>query len=194
MNVNQLSGLFLTGAAKQYGQCQSGMAAIEFALIMPLLLILFFGVVEGSDALSQSRRVSLAVNTLADLTSQETDILTSDIDDLFDGVEQIVGAGGASMTIRLISVIPNSDGDPIVHWSRDNSGGAPYAPGNPYTALPASTLLDPGASIIVGEVDFPYTSKLTHFFVSSIDLQESATRWPRRSLRVLLCSSPGNCI
>lgn len=180
--------------AAGFGGDRAGMAATEFALLFPILVMLLFGVVEGSDVLSASRRVSLAVNTLADLTSQETEILESSVDDLFEGVEQIVEPdAGAAMSIRLVSVIADENGDPVVHWSRDNSGGAPYAPGSDYDGLPDPALLDVNASIIVGEISFPYRSKLTQHFISTITIEKLATRWPRQSLRVQLCSAPGNC-
>lgn len=181
---------------------RAGMAATEFALLLPVLLILFFGVVEGSDALTKSRRVTLAANTLADLAAQETELLQNAADSLFVGVEEIINVNSAAITIRLISVIadPNDgdgdglpDGDPIVHWSYDNSGGEPYAPGAAFTKLPNASLLDPSASIVVAEIAFPYTSPLTGYFISSITFDRVATRWPRRSSRVQLCSAPGTC-
>ena len=49
--------------------CCAGVAAMEFALVGPLLILIFFGVVESSDALARSRQVTLAVNTLTDLAS-----------------------------------------------------------------------------------------------------------------------------
>ena len=175
--------------------CRSGLAAIEFAMLLPVMLILFFGVVESSDALSQNRRVNLAVNTLADLAAQETELLTSDVDGLFSGVTQIIGANNNELTVNLISVIPDPDtGNPMVHWSRDNSGGEPYTPGAAFTTLPAATLLDPGASIIVAEVTYPFSATITHFVMSEvITFNEIATRWPRRTLRVQLCVAAGNC-
>lgn len=176
-----------------------GMAATEFALLLPLLIVLFFGVVEGSDALTKSRRVSLAANTLADLASQETELLESAVDSLFVGVEEIINVDGATMTVNLISVIlEDSDGDgapdaPVVHWSYDNSGGEPYAEGDAFNKLPNPALLDADTSIIVAEIDYPYTSPFLHYFFSNVNFDRIATRWPRRSLRVQLCSSPGNC-
>ena len=176
-----------------------GMAATEFALILPLMLVLFFGVVEGSDALTKSRRVTLAANTLADLAAQETELLESAVDSLFVGVEEIIDIDGATMTIRLVSVVlEDSDGDgtpdnPVVHWSYDNSGGEPYAEGDAYAKLPNPALLDADTSIVVAEIDYPYTSPFTHRFISTVNFDRIATRWPRRSLRVQLCSSPSNC-
>ncbi len=186
---------FITAFAKD---CRA-MAATEFALLLPVLLVIFFGVVEGSDALSKSRRVTLAANTLADLAAQETDLLESAADSLFVGVEEIVDANGAAMDIRLVSVIfDDTDGDgtpdsPVVHWSYDNAGGEPYPAGTVYNDLSDPALLEIDSSIVVAEVIYPYTSSLTHYFISNITFDRDAARWPRRSLRVQLCSAPGTC-
>lgn len=179
--------------SKSFGACRAGMAATEFALVFPLLVMLFFGVVEGADALSASRRVALAANTLADLASQETEIMESSVDDLFDGVEQIIEADDGTVSVRLVSVIADEEGAPVVHWSRDDSGGEPYAPGTPYADLPDAALLDINASIVVGEISYNYQSKLTHHFISALTIEKLATRWPRQSLRVQLCAAPGDC-
>ncbi len=182
-----------------FARDRRGMAATEFALLLPLLIVLFFGVVEGSDALSKSRRVTLAANTLADLAAQETTLLESAADSLFVGVEEIINVDGAAMNIRLVSVIlEDTDGDgtpdaPTVHWSYDNTGGAPYVPGDVYSKLPNPALLDADTSIVVGEIFYPYQSPFSGYIFSNIKFDRIATRWPRRSLRVQLCSAPGIC-
>ncbi|WP_411817188.1 TadE/TadG family type IV pilus assembly protein [Hyphococcus sp. DH-69] len=183
----------LSAKGKALKECQSGIAAIEFALIAPVLIIFLFGVIEGSDALSRSRQVTLAANTLADLVSQENELLVSDADDLFDGIEQIAAPSGGSISIKLVSVIKDPLGNNIVHWSRDNSGNTPYLPGTPYNKLATSTLIDDGASIIVGEIDYRYTSKLSRIVMPAIRFHRTATRWPRRSVRVQLCRYKGLC-
>ena len=45
-------------------------AAVEFALIVPLMLVLFFGTVEFSSGVAVDRKVTLVARTLSDLTSQ----------------------------------------------------------------------------------------------------------------------------
>ncbi|MEX6633144.1 TadE/TadG family type IV pilus assembly protein [Hyphococcus lacteus] len=184
---------FLKANGQAFTACRSGIAAIEFALVGPVLLVLLFGVIEGSDALSRSRQVSLAVNTLADLVSQENELLISDAEDLFDGIEQIAAPNGGVVSIKLVSVIKDSRGNNVVHWSRDNAGNIPYIPGTPYTKLSTSTLIDEGASVIIGEVDYKYTSKLSRLVMPSIKFHRTATRWPRRSVRVQLCRLKGIC-
>ncbi|WP_428406876.1 TadE/TadG family type IV pilus assembly protein [Hyphococcus sp.] len=178
---------------RRWRACQSGVAAVEFALVAPILVFLFFGVVESADALARNRQVTLAVNTLVDLASQETNLLTSDADDLFDGMAQIINDDGAPLVIRLVSVINDPDGDPIVHWSRDNAGGEPYAKGADFGNLPAATLIDPGSSILVAEISYAYSSKISKIIIPAINFESSATRWPRRSMRVQLCTSANAC-
>lgn len=172
---------------------EDGLAAMEFALIAPIMIFLFFAVVEGSDALAASRRVTLSVNTLADLVAQETSITQDSMDDLFVGVKEIVTTGGAA-TYRLVSVVRDPDTDEvIVHWSRDSANGTPYAAGSKYTGLKDETLLDDTSSLIVAEVEYNYSSRLTEYIISAFTMEKVATRWPRRSQRVQYCVVEGSC-
>ncbi|MBT8472250.1 MAG: pilus assembly protein [Marinicaulis sp.] len=179
---------------RRFRSARDGVAATEFALLLPVLIAIFFGVVEGSSALAQNRKVSLAVNTLADLAAQETQLMESAADDLFDGVREIIGDTTSTMDIRLISVIADDNGDPVVQWSYDNSGNKPLAPDTPYTDLPDAALLDANSSIMVAELTYNYVPTLTRQLIQNVNFDKMATRWPRRSLRVELCSAPGNCM
>ncbi len=195
----------MTQTPAHFAKDRSGVAATEFALLLPVLLLLFFGVVEGSDALAKSRRVSLAANTLADLAARERRLMEDAADDLFAGVEEIVDINGADLDIRLVSVIAGAgdadgdgvpDGDPVVHWSYDNrpGGGAPYAAGAAYTTVDVKALLEPDASIIVAEVDYTHASGFGGHVISAMDINRTAVRWPRRSLRIQLCKSATDCV
>jgi hypothetical protein len=158
------------------------------------MLFLFFAVVEGSNALSVSRRVSLAVNTLADLASQEAQLSSDQAEDLFTGVGQIIRQGTLDADVRLVSLILDPDTDEvIVHWSRDDDGGEPYAPGSIYTDLADASLLDASSSLIVGEIDYVYVPSLSKALIPSVHFDKLATRWPRRSARVQFCIAPNNC-
>jgi Flp pilus assembly protein TadG len=48
----------------------SGLAAIEFAMIVPIMLVMFFGTVEFSSGVAVDRKVTLVARTVSDLTSQ----------------------------------------------------------------------------------------------------------------------------
>ena len=52
----------------------AAIAATEFAVIVPLMLVMFFGTVEFSSAVAVDRKVTLMARTLSDLTSQSTSV------------------------------------------------------------------------------------------------------------------------
>ena len=51
-----------------------GLAAIEFAMIVPIMLVMFFGTVELSSGVAVDRKVTLVARTLSDLTSQSSSV------------------------------------------------------------------------------------------------------------------------
>lgn len=169
---------------------RSGLAAIEFAFIAPIMVVLFFGVLEGSDALSASRRASLAVSTLADLVAQETQVGEDDLDDLFTGVTEVLASRTPTATFTVVSIIYNDTTKRVeVDWSYDSTGGAPYSPGSEYTGLADASLVNNTSSLVVGEVDYEYNSTLTSYIYDKITMKRAATRWPRRSAGVALCGA-----
>jgi Flp pilus assembly protein TadG len=58
-------------------------AATEFAFIMPIMLVLFFGTVEFSSGIAVDRKVTLMARTLTDLTSRSVSVANSDWTNFF---------------------------------------------------------------------------------------------------------------
>ncbi|MAW79414.1 MAG: hypothetical protein CMI63_04200 [Parvularcula sp.] len=174
---------------------ESGLAATEFALLLPVLVFLFFGLVETATAMTVNRKVAIAANTLADLAAQSEFVLESEMDDLFEGVTGIVEPNDPSgMSLRLVSVINDADGDPIVHWSRDSDGNTPYTAGADYTKLEDDTILTDIGSLIVVEMTYTYVPSITNHVMSSpIVFHRKTLRWPRVSPRVQLCVAVDDC-
>ena len=174
---------------------ESGLAATEFAMLLPVLVLLFFGLVEASTAMTVNRKVAISANTLADLTAQSEFLLEDDMDDLFDGVKSIVEPNDSSgMALRLVSVVRDSEGDPIVHWSRASDGTTPYAEGDYYTTLENEDVLSNIGSLIVVEMTYTYVPSITNHVMSTpIVFDRTTLRWPRVSSKVQLCVSEGDC-
>lgn len=179
----------------RWRDCKSGIAAVEFAMLLPVMVILFFGLVEASNAMTVNRKVAISANTLADLTAQSDFLLYSDIDDLFEGVLTIVEPNDPTgMDLRLVSVVLDSDGNPIVHWSRDYDGNIPYEAGSAYTSLDDNEVLSASGSLIVVEMVYTYTPSITsHIIDAPIVFNRQSIRWPRVTNRVQLCDDQGNC-
>lgn len=180
-------------AAAQSMRCRSGMAATEFALLLPIQVLLFFGLMEAADALTVNRRVALASNMLADLVAQSKELTVSEVDGLFAGVREILDPNaGSALSMKIVSVEPDPRGDPIVHWSRDESGAVPYTPGSAFSKLKDATVLTASSSLIVAEITYDYKPTLAYkVFSSPLSFQRQTARWPRQTIKVQLCKFPG---
>src|SRR5580704_14875399 len=60
-----------------------GIAVTEFAVIVPLMLVMFFGTVEFSSGVAVARKVTLMARTLSDLTSQSISVASTDLTNFF---------------------------------------------------------------------------------------------------------------
>lgn len=185
------------GFWKRVLSCEAGMAATEFALLLPIMVFLFFGTLETSEAMTVNRRVTKAVNTLADLTTQLDTISPSEFDNLVEGVTEILNPASLDgVQINVISVILDGDGNPIVHWSRDRDGNEPYAPGDDFQDLGDNTVIDANGSVIVAEIIYPHHLSVSSYVLSSpITFHRRSIRWPRGAgvSRVQFCTTPSDC-
>lgn len=179
---------------RDFLRSRSGLAAVEFAFIAPVMILLFFGVIEGSAAYSTNRKVLLASNTLADLVAQETSITKDSLDDLFVGMEDLIDQRDIDVTFRVVSVFldPNTD-EVKVNWSRDNANAVPYAAGSVYPGDIDPNLLADASSMIVAETDYDYLSPISQKVIGAITMSRTATRWPRLASKVQFCVAPGSC-
>lgn len=135
-----------------------GIAAVEFALILPLLLLLYFGSIEMTQAVRASRKVDLVAAALANLTSQQsicatggtTPCLTeSDMtgsNGIFTAAAAIMAPFSTTnlkMTISQVT-ITSYNGSLIakVDWTVTNNGGTarPCNGGGPGNSLLAGTV------------------------------------------------------
>jgi Flp pilus assembly pilin Flp len=183
----------------RWAKNRDGIAAVEFAMLIPVMALIFFGMLEGSDLLTVNRRLAHSANALADLASQEPEVDYDQVDDMILGARRLLEPTSIStLSFRLVSIVddPDNPGNPIVHWSRDQDGGTPYAAGSSYNGLDSNTSLNSIASLIVVEVDYIYDSGLTaKVFDRPYTFSRNAKRWPRKSTRVQLCNmaSPAVC-
>ena len=177
-----------------------GIAAVEFAMIVPIMFMMFVGSIEFSQALTVDRRVTQSASASADLIARAPvdGLSTADIDGQMQIINQLmVPYDVAPLTVKVISVIARPVGPApgksiIVDWSRDNHGGTPYARNSSYT-LPTASLLDPGESVIIAEATYLYTPLIFNYFLTTaFNLKETFYLKPRNSTCVNL--KPISCV
>ncbi len=64
---------------RAFGRAKDGVAAVEFAFIVPIMLSLYFGTMELSQGIDVNKKVGRASSLVADLVTQQTVITKSEI-------------------------------------------------------------------------------------------------------------------
>lgn len=181
-------GLFI-----RFGSERSGLAAVEFALILPVMVLMFFGMLEASDLFTVNRRLANAANSLVDLAAHEPTITHAQLDDIIVGVTRILEPTDTStVEMRVISISKGSNvaDQPTVHWSRDQDGGEPYVQGSTYTGLDDNLSLNANSSLMIVEIEYTYVSGVGgRVFTLPFEFEHKAKRWPRKSTEVQLCAT-----
>ncbi|MGE0768295.1 MAG: TadE/TadG family type IV pilus assembly protein [Hyphomicrobiaceae bacterium] len=180
-----------------------GVAAVEFAMLLPVMFILFVGTVEFGQAIAVDRRVTLSASSTADLIARApSEGLTVDqVDAELNILEQLMRPYDASLlTLRIVSVIANSPQGKLeykVDWSRDNDGGTPYAHDATYDTDDSSDpkhtskipqgLLSNLDSVIIAEATYNYTPLIFSYFLKGpFQFQKTFFAKPRNASCVLL--------
>ncbi|MGB3448719.1 MAG: TadE/TadG family type IV pilus assembly protein [Xanthobacteraceae bacterium] len=170
-----------------------GLAAVEFAMILPLMLVTFFGVIGTTSAISIDRKVTLIARTLSDLTSQNDNVTDTDIQNFF-------AIGNAMMTPYKATVNPfsggplkavitevyvnPSNGEARVKWSKANGAGTAMTV-NDLVSMPAdligkdaSNKVLPNQYFILSQVSYNYAPSILPG-IATVELKESTYTRPR---------------
>lgn len=100
---------------------KKGVAAIEFAIIAPILFILYFLTMETSQAIDVNKRVSRMASEAADLATQQQTLTKSQVDAILEIGESVIQPYNRSLpTIKMTGIEITDDATPqvLVAWSR----------------------------------------------------------------------------
>lgn len=160
----------------------AGIAAVEFALIFPVMIAFYFGSIETTNMLTANRRVTSVAYTAADITAQATSISNSDLADIFAASSAILAPFSTTpLKVRITSVVAYSSNIAKVAWS-DGLNIAPRSTGST-VSLP-SGLTTAGSSVIMAEVTYSYVSPISEAITETITFTDTAYLKPRRAISV----------
>lgn len=123
-----------------------GAGAVEFALIVPLLIFLYITAFELTIALSVSKRTASSASTIADITTQQASVTPTWLATMKDVTGSIFAPyAPQNLSLKITGVQLDVYSNPTVAWSWDQSNGKPYAVGStvnvPSDMRTASTFL-----------------------------------------------------
>jgi len=154
-----------------------GVAAVEFAIVLPFMLTLYVGGVELGDGLSINVKVTDTAHIVADLTSQNTCVTI-----LGASSATIAPYSASNLVVTVSEVSTNASGVATVAWSQSLNGTARTV-GQTMT-LPTSLAGQANISLILGEVSYAYTPQLGYTITGTVNLADSYYLFPRNSTSV----------
>jgi len=161
---------------------RSGLAAVEFAMIIPIMLLLFFGTDEFSSGVAVNRKVTLMARTLSDLTSQNISVTDAQFTNFFNASQAILTpypSAPVNSTISELYIDPATKAA-RVQWSK---GGTPRGVG---TTVTIPTALQVGGTyLIFSEVSYAFAPTIGYVLKNSITLRDYSYTRPRQSLCVM---------
>jgi Flp pilus assembly protein TadG len=102
---------------------ERGVSAVEFALILPLMLTLYLGAVELSQGIAADRKVTMTARTTADLVSQVTSLSTTDISNSLSAASAVMAPYPVSnLKVTVSSVAVDANSKATIAWSCSLNG------------------------------------------------------------------------
>jgi Flp pilus assembly protein TadG len=165
---------------------ERGIAAVEFAALVPMILFMLVGVVEVSRAVAIDRRFSHATSMIADLVAREEKMSAADLTAIYKIIDQVMSPYDASsLKVGVIPVkaSPSDASKTMVYPGTGNrpahNGGS--LPGKCSSYTLGSALIAKGASVIVVESTYEFRPIFLNFVLGPSSWTSKAYATPRNS-------------
>lgn len=156
-----------------------GLALTEFAFTLPVLLLLFLGGYQLSDAIACKRKVGITNRTIADLGSRAKSVTAARVDVILAAATQVMSPYRESQAqVRLTEVFTSTTGATTVVWSR----GRNTLPRPVGTTVPMpATLGTPNTYLLLSEITYGYDPRVSFGMVGRRALTDFLFMSPRSS-------------
>ena len=193
-------------AARLLGRARndSGMAAVEFSLILPILVLLWIGGVEVTEALSVDRRVNNLASSIGDLVARSKQISEAEMTKVFDLGPKVMypscdiagkptcASRGLAMRITAVNMDGATPANGSVAWSRA-SGVTKYTTANnsQMNTLVPQALRVQNTQVIMAQVFYNYKPAIGYVITGSngVALDDRMFFVPRLATTVQLCTA-----
>jgi Flp pilus assembly protein TadG len=167
-----------------------GIAATEFAVIVPVMLVMFFGTVEFSSGVAVDRKMTLIARLLSDLTSQSLSVSDTDITNFTTTAKaELYPYDPTLLNVTITELwIDPATSNAYVQWSQPPGK---HTPGT-VLAIPSTIIAKdtagnvvPGQYLIFSETSYLYTPAVGFVMKTAINLKDNAYTRPRQSACVI---------
>ena len=188
---------------RKFPTAADGVAATEFAVIVPFLLVLLVGGAELEEGMAIYVKVSATAHSVADMVTQNTSLSTASMQNILTGATSIIApypVNNSQLLVTVSEVSSDANGNLTLQWSQSYNGSSLGAgrtslgANGLYAALtlPASLNGTVGntndvnnqnaqVSFIVSEVGYAYTPNLGYTISGTVNLADRYWLFPRCS-------------
>ena len=167
----------LLAQLRGFARNRRGIAAVEFAIILPFMLVLYLGSIEAGNGLAVQFKASLASRAVADLASQYTSI---------DNTTMTGILNATGMVVTISEITTNASGQGTIAWS-DSLGGTAHSVGQSVTLPTALQIAN--TSLIWSEVTYPYQPSLGMVMTGTINIYQRSYFYPRLATSITRVNS-----
>lgn len=168
---------------RAFAKDKGGLSAVEFGLLLPIIVTLYLGCVEVSQAISIHRKVTLTARTVADLTAGSKqgvgDATKADADSSLSAAAAVLAPYPESNAKIVVSVVEiDSTGKAKIMWSKAKNGAA-RAAGSSVTLPAALNMPTDLRRLVWGEITYNYTPTIGYVLTGPMPLSENIFMSPR---------------
>jgi Flp pilus assembly protein TadG len=163
-----------------------GVAGVEFAVVIPVILLMFLGVIEVSNYVMVNQRTEKMAYSIADNISQADTITLAELNTILDASSEIMSPYTFSDRGHVIVTAVKRDvgAQPRVAWQYEGGGTlsgteSEYGALGTNSPLPAGFTLNERETVIIAEVFYTPRSLITNMFSSDEVLYKYAFYKPR---------------
>ena len=177
---------------RRFTAATQGVAAIEFAMILPVLVLIFLATFDGGRAIAAYMKMRAATYALASITNQYAIIQAVDMTSILGATSVVMApytSGAPAVKISQIQI--NSSGVASVEWSAAQGTTARAVPSS---ITPPSAIVVNSSYLILAEVSYTFTPLFGYFGSSSgITFSDSLYVTPRSVSCIVYVPQSSTC-
>jgi Flp pilus assembly protein TadG len=171
--------LSLLRRGRGFAADQRGISIVEFSLLLPLMLTMYFGSIEVTDAISADRQDTLVANTVAEIASQYSSVTSTDVSNIMNAAAAVLAPFPvANVKVTLSSVLIDANGNATVDWSTTINGS--QRSGTVTNSIPAG-LRVANTSVLWGEATYNYKPVIGYVVTGTLSMYNQIFIRPRLS-------------
>jgi Flp pilus assembly protein TadG len=176
----------LTQLGLRFGLAQQGVAMVEFALMLPVLLTLFLGTVEVTRFVLVTQKVEKLAHTVSDVTAQSKTVTNATLNQVLVASSDIMNPYSLNTNGRvIISSLYRAPGTPdaLVNWRYQGAGtfsaSSKLGAVGAKATMPAAFTFDERENVIAAEVYYQFSPLFSGPFFGTTTLYRVAFYKPR---------------